>query len=86
MSMRSFRDEILNERNIFSYTMLSRLAGPDRDQDQESTSVTLTMNVCDVELLIRSKGLMCPSEKSNQQFFPEEFNKKKYHNRKKYYN
>ena len=62
--------------------MLSRLAGPDQDQDQESTSVQdtfiFTMNVCQVELLIRStKGLVCPSEKSNRQIFSEEFNEKK---------
>ena len=79
--MRSFRDEILNKRNTFSYTMLSRLTSPDRDLDQESTSIrdtfTCTMNVCGVELLIRStkKNLM-------DKFFSEEFNK----NRKKYYN
>ena len=61
--------------------MLSRLAGPDRDQDQESTSVqdifTFATSVCDVEVLIRStKGLVCPSEKPNRQIFSEEFNKR----------
>ena len=81
-----------NKMRFINYTIprlcstyaVAAIAGPDRDQDQESTSVqdifTFTMNVCEVQLLIRSiKGLVCPSEKSNRQFFPEEFNKKKYH-------
>ena len=85
--MRSFQDEIL-KRNTFSSTMLSRLAGPDlKSLHLSGDTFTLTMKVCEVELLIRStKGLVCPSEKSNQQIFYEEFNKKKYHNRKKHYN
>ena len=77
--MRSFRDEILKERNTFSYRMLSRLTGPDRDQDQESTSVrdtfTFTMNVCEVKLLIY-KGMVCPTEKSNRKFFLENSTKR----------
>ena len=39
--MRSFGDKIL-KRNPFSWRMLSRIAGADRDQDQESTSARHT--------------------------------------------
>ena len=66
--------------------MLSRLAGPDRDQSKVYIWPGY-FHICHERLLlIRStRGLVCPSEKSNRQFLFEEFNKKKY-NKKKYYN
>ena len=56
------------------FTMLSRQTGSDREQDKESTSIqgtfTLTMKVCEVELLITpTKSLVCPSEKFNQETY-----------------
>ena len=69
MFMRYFLDEILKKN-----TMLSLLAGSDREQDKESTFIqdtfALTMKLREVELLITpTNGLVCHSEKFYRQAF-----------------